>query len=295
MHVLSISELVVVIIVAVVFFRPGRKPPVHPVPYGDSIIMRRIRLFRKHQSLFLAAFVMATSTLSAEPMMTGQQNALVQKYCAVCHTDAARNGGLSLEHYDAAHANPPLAAMLLSKLNAGAMGAAGLGIPDEATRTAWVAATVAQAARAKEWTVTRTEDPNSKAPLVAASIVRDVAPRKPEAGPPQYRLNLSCNVARHQGEIQLTWSPQPQTNRTFFVSADGNPGIPHKLEGEEKMGNGAAVTTGRASATLNTALPQKTLTVTDLFPGETVEFPVRDLDQAARQQLDACLRTGARR
>jgi hypothetical protein len=31
-----------------------------------------------------------------------QQNALVQRYCAVCHTDAAKNGGLSLEHFDAA-------------------------------------------------------------------------------------------------------------------------------------------------------------------------------------------------
>jgi hypothetical protein len=35
------------------------------------------------------------------------------------------NGGLSLEHYDAAKRDPTLAAMILSKLNNGAMGAAG--------------------------------------------------------------------------------------------------------------------------------------------------------------------------
>jgi len=30
-----------------------------------------------------------------------QQNAVVKKQCASCHTDALMYGGLSLEHYDA--------------------------------------------------------------------------------------------------------------------------------------------------------------------------------------------------
>src|SRR3954454_5123804 len=55
----------------------------------------------------------------ASPMPVAQQNALVQKYCAVCHTDAARNGGLSLEHFDASQAAPSLAAMMVSKLTSG--------------------------------------------------------------------------------------------------------------------------------------------------------------------------------
>ena len=250
----------------------------------------------RYQGVLFAALAMTTPALSAELMPPGQQTALVQKYCAVCHTDAAKNGGLSLEHYDASHANPPLAAMLLSKLKSGAMGAAGLGIPDQATGDAWIAATAAQAERAKEWTVIRTEALESKTPLLVASIVRDVERRKPEAGMPLYRLILACNIATHQGEIQLAWSPQPQTNRTFSVSADGNPGIPHKLEGrEEKMGNGSAGTTGLAAATLNAPLPEKTLTVTDLFPGETVVFPLGDLDQTARQQLSVCLPAGRRK
>src|SRR5438270_8622142 len=106
------------------------------------------------QVLVLVALT-ASPVRAVEPMPVVQQNALVQKYCAVCHTDAAKNGGLSLEHYDAAHPNAPLAAMLLSKLKGGAMGAAGLGIPDQATRDAWVAATTAQAERAGEWSVIR--------------------------------------------------------------------------------------------------------------------------------------------
>ncbi len=64
---------------------------------------------------------MTTPALSAE-LLPGQQNPLVQKYCAVCHTDAVKNGGLSLEHYDAEDANPALAAMLLIKLKGGATG-----------------------------------------------------------------------------------------------------------------------------------------------------------------------------
>jgi hypothetical protein len=237
----------------------------------------------------------AISVPAAELMPPVQQNALVNKYCAVCHTDAVKNGGLSLEHYDAAQPNPALAAMLLSKLRNGAMGAAGLGIPDTTTRDAWVAATAAQAERAKGWTVIRTEVSESKAPVLTASIVREVVPRKRDTDAPVYRLTLVCNSASHEGEIQLTWSPEPQTNRTFSVSADGNAGIPHRLEGrEEKMGNGTAGTSGLAAALLNTPLPQKTLTITDLFPGETLVFPFNDLDQVARGRLAVCLPDGAR-
>ena len=54
--------------------------------------------------------------VAGEPMPAAQQTALVLKYCAVCHSDAVRNGGLTLQHFDAAQAAPSLAAMLVSKL-----------------------------------------------------------------------------------------------------------------------------------------------------------------------------------
>src|SRR5690242_16431568 len=88
-------------------------------------------------------------------MPPAEQNALVKKYCAVCHTDAAMNGGLSLQHYDAAKRDPTLAAMILSKLNNGAMGAAGNGVPDRAAQVAWLESTKEQAAGATEWFVSR--------------------------------------------------------------------------------------------------------------------------------------------
>lgn len=247
---------------------------------------------RGYGSIVLAAVMaglLAISASAAELMPPAQQNALVQKYCAVCHTDAANNGGLSLEHYDAARADPALAAMLLSKLRNGAMGAAGLGIPDPAARAAWVAATSAQAERAKDWTVIRSEARGSEAPVLTASIVREVAPRNRDTDAPLYRLTLACDIASRKGEIQLTWSPAPQTDRTISVSADGNVAIPHRLEGrEEKMGNGTPGTTGLAAAMLNLPLPEKTLTISDLFPGETVVFPLGELDRMDRRQLAVC-------
>ena len=59
------------------------------------------------------------SAQAVEAMPVTQQNALIHKYCAVCHADAASNGGLSLEHFDAATAAPSLMAILLSKLTSG--------------------------------------------------------------------------------------------------------------------------------------------------------------------------------
>src|SRR5271165_2519185 len=75
------------------------------------------------RTLFILVLTLASEGGASGAMPAAEQNALVKQYCAVCHTDAARSGGLSLEHYDAAKRNPPLAAMMLSKLNNNAMGA----------------------------------------------------------------------------------------------------------------------------------------------------------------------------
>jgi hypothetical protein len=239
--------------------------------------------------MFTAAAIAACAAISAhgatERMPIAQQNALVHKYCAVCHTDAARNGGLSLEHYDAAKPDPTVGAMLLSKLRNGAMGAAGLGIPDKMTADAWVEATTAQAEGAREWKVNRSEAQGTQ---ITASIVREVAPRKPASDAPVYRLILSCDASSRHGEMQLAWSPEPQTNRTFSVISDSRAPIPQRLEGTETMGNGTAATSGRAAIILNAPLPQTTLTIKDLFAGETVVFPVKDLDPQTRQALAPC-------
>lgn len=239
--------------------------------------------------IWIAVAFAAVYTPVWAAMPAAEQNALVTKYCAVCHTDAALNGGLSLQRYDAAKRDPGLAAMILSKLNNGAMGAAGNGVPDKVAQQAWLDSTREQAAGAREWFVSREDG------RVSAGIVREVPPRKPGSTDlPVYRLRMVCNPSIGVGEMQLTWSPQPQTGRTMTASVDGNAPVEYRIAGQESMGKGGTVQTGHASVLLSNgkggklALANHTLTVRELFPGETVEFPFSELDQKARAEFRKC-------
>ena len=239
--------------------------------------------------IWLTIWVAAISAPVWAAMPAVEQNALVEKYCVVCHTDAAKNGGLSLQHYDAAKRDPALAAMLLSKLNNGAMGAAGNGIPDKAAQQAWVESTKEQAAGAKEWFVSREDS------VVFASVVREVPPRKPGSTDfPIYRVRIACDATTGAGEIELTWSPQPQTGRTMTASVDGNSPVEYRIDGEESMSNRGTTTTGHASVLLSSGksgrlpLANQSLTVRELFPAETVEFTFADLDRKVNSELRKC-------
>jgi hypothetical protein len=128
---------------------------------------------------------------------------------------------------------------------------------------------------------------------MSASMVREVPPREPGATtPPLYRIRLACNSATGQGDMELTWSPQPQTGRTMTAAADGDTPVDYKIEGQESMGNGASVKSGHASVLLSTGsggklpLPRQSLIIRELFPGENVEFPFADLK--ARAELGKC-------
>lgn len=220
-------------------------------------------------------------------MPPAEQNALVKQYCAVCHNDKAVNGGLSLEHYDAAKRDPALAAMLLSKLNNGAMGAAGKGVPDKAAQQAWLESTREQAFGSAEWFVSLQDG------VVSASTVRDVPPRGKNPAFPVYRLKVSCDTSTGAGEMRLMWSPDPQTGRTIAASVDGAAPIDFAIEGHDSMGNGTAGESGRASLLLNTKdaklpLPKRSLVIRDLFQGEAVGFPFSDLDPKVQAELGRC-------
>jgi len=47
MHVLGPHQVLILLILAVLLFRPRRRPPAHPLPVDDSALLRRIRLLRK--------------------------------------------------------------------------------------------------------------------------------------------------------------------------------------------------------------------------------------------------------
>jgi hypothetical protein len=233
---------------------------------------------------FGIAILFAGAAIAAMP--AEQQNKLVAQYCAICHSDAHPNGRLSFEHFDAAHTDPGIAQIMAAKLRTGAIGAAGLPRPDQPTQDALFAALTAEAAGADKWVVDR-----SKPRTMTASILRELPSTNPGAHgiPDYYRLQVTCSTDPKKGAIELQWSPEvPKNGLEMKTMVDGKPSFTLTVAGNEKMGNGQAGTSGPGAVLLNAPLPKQSLTVTNLFPGETATFPFGDLDKKARRDLEAC-------
>jgi len=175
--------------------------------------------------------------------------------------------------------------MIANKMKVGAMGAAGLPVPDRATQDALVSALSADAAGYTEWTV------SLQAPILSASIVREVPSPKNVGDTDLYRLTLTCHADTREAQMVLAWAPgAAPKGQTVSVAIDGKPPFTFRVDGSEKMFKGTFGTMGTGATVLSAAsLPERTLTITNLFPDETVVFPFGDLAQTARQELSACL------
>jgi len=203
---------------------------------------------------------------STQGMSVATQNTLVQKYCVTCHTDAMRTGGLSLEHFDAAHVAPSLAAMMLSKMRSGAMGASNIKLPDQPTVDALAAALSVEAAGANNWSVV-TENA-----VTTASVLREIPSRSKPGGRSLYRLVMTC--AAGKGEMQLAWSPIPvKTTLTVML---GTKASSYNVDGADFRGLPLLVS--------------NRVTFSGLFPGESVEFSFDGLAKSARRALAPCFK-----
>jgi hypothetical protein len=224
--------------------------------------------------LKIYAWLLLAASPALAQMPAAQQNALVQTYCAVCHTDAEPLGGLSLQHFDGAHADPGVAAMMVSKLKSNALGASGKPLPDKATQDALLNALLAQSSGANQWTVSGT----------GASIVEEGKNKN------VYRLTLTCRAGKP--EAQLAWSPGvPKQGTAVSAMVDGRARLAYEVVGLEPMGMGSDLKSGPGSMILTAMpIPQQTLTVTGVFGDEGVEFPFRALNQEARDTLSKCFR-----
>ena len=89
-------------------------------------------------SVEMAQRAPASGTAAANTIPVDAQNALVAQYCASCHNDKTRSGGMTLTSLNLAHPdqNPELAEKVIRKLRAGMMPPPGAKRPDlEMTRT----------------------------------------------------------------------------------------------------------------------------------------------------------------
>jgi hypothetical protein len=277
---------------------------------SKAAAMSQERMTTLKRILFLVALVIgvvfavpkgefAQSQMANERMPAVEQNVLVQKYCAVCHTDTSMTGGFSLQHFDAAHLDPSLAAMLLSKAKNGALGAAGVKPPDRVTQDAFFAALSSEAVGANEWTTSHDKSPKTQSSILTASIL-SVAPSGTNGGDPDiYRLTLTCSLDNREAEMKVSWAPWdvPLIGGSMSAQADDHVAGVYKI----KNGAGAAIlyTTKNTESQLAPGLPQEKLIVrtarmsanqksVDPLPDETVVFPFSELAPAVRRELSAC-------
>ena len=232
--------------------------------------------------LTVAMFAAVASPLAAgETMPMSEVRAITQKYCTVCHTDEKPLGGLSLEHVDRALVDPSIAAMMVSKLIGKAMGASGQKLPDRATQDAFREALTELSKGATQWGLVLTGTRESQAPMVAV-IVKEIPTKANDEGAPDlYRLGIHCNPAAHEARFQLTWALRDITDNVVRLTVSADDSAPVQI----------TIAKGDGSVFFNMPIPKQSLTVSGLFPDETVTYTFRDFP--FRRALSSCFGTTA--
>jgi len=282
----------------------------------NGLFPRALVLIALAAGLEFSPAARAEQPSGARYMPVPRQNAVLKKYCGGCQSDALMYGGLSVQHFDAAYPDPSVAAMLVSKLTSGltpqdvqaatrgpdpetntmallhgAMGASG-SQPDEATQIAFARALSAESAGAQEWHSGRSTDSEAAPRTITADIIRPIASTKFPGKIDMYRLILSCRVDTREGEIRLAWANGvPDEGQPMTVSIDGKVPFIHKAEGGKQQGNGAngpGATILYPDSQMRLPFPEQSLTVSGLFPNETVTFPFEGLGADVRRQVAGC-------
>lgn len=290
-------------------------------------------ILKSNTVLFLAVLFIAalkySLVVAAEPsfpitdISLSEQNAMMEKYCIICHLDTAMNGGLSLEHFDAATVSPPLASILVSKFTTGVpledimkseldsqiveeielgkrfgapsvMGIAGLPLPTEGEINGFIMAMAQRTSDPERWHIV--EDGEE----VRADIVRVTSyPVREDQGERDvtYRLVLTCDAVSGDGEILLTWSPVP-ANGDMEVIVDSDPMVEFVIDEQEPMANGDSGTSAPSSVVLagmgknddhpDLSVPRKRLRIKGPLPTDEVEFSFDDLWDSDPRLLNAC-------
>ena len=199
---------------------------------------------------------------NAVVLPAAQVNALAEKHCVVCHRGASPGGGLSFEGFDIARVDPAVARMMVVKIDAdGAMGAAGVPMPDVPVRQAFVGALAAAGARPEPgaWTITLGVDGGGGHSVGTARAVHQAGGA---AAGSRYELTLTCGGKSRQAGLQLS-----------AVTTDAS-GV-------------RAVRPLAVSPDAAMPLPDRTLALAGL-PGETATFSFADLPPSIHRQLSFC-------
>jgi hypothetical protein len=214
-------------------------------------------------------------------LTVSQQDALIKKYCVVCHNDVLLVGGMSLEHVDPANPDPAIAGMMAGKIDGGAMGASGVDKPDRALGVALSRALRAKSTGAEASTggwAMRVD------PLVATIKVKGTSTANSQP-PGTYTLSMTCSKNSAMSSHVLLSVSHPST---MHLTADrpmpeaGSLSFAYEVDGAA-----TPQTSDRANFVL--PLPERTLTIRNLFPGESVTFPFDGLNPEFRRIFSTCL------